>query len=626
MIILTPFRQCRASLPGLVVAFVAGIVGGSFPVPAPVAWAATTDYLATGRLRPAFDHLGNLNGQIEAAATGRCTLVYATGIGAYSYVGLPPKSVMDAYLAQCAAYNQKAHKGGVGIVLSYLCATSIVGVDTFATNWSDYFPARRAGFKPELMLQQDINGQNLPSWYGTNYAPADMWNPFWREYTKLTIKMAADSGHDGIYFDNPTVHTKGNYSVHAMKAWAQFLKTRGVKADPDDTKALRALTTAHPELWRQFRVTEAAEFIREMRGYCRSLKSGFLITVNNSLNSWDSFYSQPRGYAYSIPQQSQYEDLVTIEDMSSQPRRQGDAYVSYAGTLRLLQALANGRPLSICTTDGDYVCPPAMMGLAIAECTAHDAAYMAWTCWEPAYRRDFAAGLARYHQFLDQQSALIHNSQLVADLLLVWPYENWIEKGGCMTAELAREMSAANLQYDVALESELTPERLDRYPLVAYAGNEALVRTNTHEMLRAYQRRTRGHVIPVIAAALPKTRKLDWHSAVQALGGGAVGIEGQGGVRGVVRRASAGRLLLHLYNLNVNRKDSYHDNTRELENVRISWTLPAEAPALKQVRLFTPDADATSGPIECRETKQGIRQKVEFVVPKLSIWTVVTCE
>jgi len=34
---------------------------------------------------------------------------------------------MDAYLAQCADYNAKAHKGGVGIMLSYLCATSIVG-------------------------------------------------------------------------------------------------------------------------------------------------------------------------------------------------------------------------------------------------------------------------------------------------------------------------------------------------------------------------------------------------------------------------------------------------------------------------------------------------------------------
>jgi len=101
-----------------------------------------------------------------------------------------------------------------------------------------------------------------------------MWNPFWRQYTKLNIKLAAESCHDGVYFDNPTVHTKGNFSVYAMKAWAQFLKVRGVNADPEDLKALRSLTTTNTELWRQFRVTEAADFIREMRDYCRSLNPG----------------------------------------------------------------------------------------------------------------------------------------------------------------------------------------------------------------------------------------------------------------------------------------------------------------------------------------------------------------
>ena len=40
--------------------------------------------LVTGRMRPAFDHLGNLGAQLDAAIASRCTIVYATGIGAYS--------------------------------------------------------------------------------------------------------------------------------------------------------------------------------------------------------------------------------------------------------------------------------------------------------------------------------------------------------------------------------------------------------------------------------------------------------------------------------------------------------------------------------------------------------------
>ena len=73
-----------------------------------------------------------------------------------------------------------------------------------------------------------------------------MWNPYWREYTKLTIKLAAESGHDGVYFDNPTVHTSGNFSPYAMKAWTRFLKQEGVAVAGDDIGALRALTKSQP--------------------------------------------------------------------------------------------------------------------------------------------------------------------------------------------------------------------------------------------------------------------------------------------------------------------------------------------------------------------------------------------
>src|SRR5205085_8192591 len=178
---------------------------------------------------------------------------------------------------------------------------------------------------PERMLQQDIKGNNLPSWYGPTYSPADMWNPYWRQYTQYTIKLVVDCGFDGVFFDNPTVHDKGNYSPPAMRAWAEFLRAQAISPPSQEIGALRELTRQYADLWRRFRTTEAADFFREIREYGRSLKLDFILTANNSLNSWDSFYSQPRGYAYSIPQQSQYEDFVTIEDMSSAPRKQGTA-------------------------------------------------------------------------------------------------------------------------------------------------------------------------------------------------------------------------------------------------------------------------------------------------------------
>ena len=45
-------------------------------------------------------------------------------------------------------------------------------------------------------------------------------------------------------------------------------------------------------------------------------------------------------------------------------------------------------------------------------------------------------------------------------------------------------------------------------------------------------------------------------------------LEGQTGVRAVVRRAESGEWLLHLYNLNVTRQGSYHDRVKPVENLR----------------------------------------------------------
>ncbi len=584
-----------------------------------------TNALKVGRFNPAFDHLGNLGGQLDAAIAGGCTLDYATGIGAYSYAGLPPKAEMDAYIAKLREYNAKAHSNGV-LMLSYLCCTSIVDAGHFATNWGDYFPHRPEGFAPRRMLQQDIHGTNLVSWYGGAYAPADMWNPYWREYTKLTIKLAVEAGHDGVFFDNPTVHMSGNYSEYAMKAWARFLAEQHVKPPTNDIAGLRAFTVSHPDLWRKFRTTEAADFLREMRDYGRSLKRDFILTANNSLNTWDSFYSQPRDFAYSIPEQSKQEDVVTIEDMSSAPRRGGNGFVSYAGTLRLLHAISNSRPLSICTTDGDYVAPADLMDLAIAECAAHDAAYMVWSCWDPAFRNGFATNVARYHGFMRTNEAFFAASKPVSEMLLVFPYENWLRRRDCPTAALARELSAANLQYDVLCETDLTARSLKPYRAVVCPADEEFVRKTTSDLLGAYERKG-GRVLPVTLAAVPQGTNsnrpaMSFSKLKESLSPTMVTVENPS-VRAVVRRTKSGEAILHLYNLGVSRKDTYHDEVSPLENAKVVWYLPEGQRDIAELKLLSPDVEATVGDIKYTTWKVGDRLKVEFVVPKLGIWTVV---
>ena len=53
---------------------------------------------------------------------------------------------LEARLAHVKAYAEKAKSLGIEVVLGYVCATSIVGLDDFDANWSDEFRAKFARF------------------------------------------------------------------------------------------------------------------------------------------------------------------------------------------------------------------------------------------------------------------------------------------------------------------------------------------------------------------------------------------------------------------------------------------------------------------------------------------------
>ena len=507
-------------------------------------------------------------------------------------------------------------------MLSYLCATSIVGIADFARNWDEYFPGRPPQFDPRRMLQQDIRGRDLPSWYGSGYAPADMWNPEWREYQKLAVRLAVETGHDGVFFDNPTVHPSGNYSFFAMRAWKRFLERNGIHSRTAEADALRGLTKAHPRLWLRFRTTEAADFLRAMREYGRSLKTGFLLTCNNSLNSWDGFYSQSRTYGYSIPELSAVEDFILIEDMASQPRREKGKYVSYAQNLRMISALRRGKYLNACTlTPGDYTTPPNLMQLAVAECTAHDASYLVWSCWDPAQRSRMERSAAQYHDFLDRNAGLLEKTTPVSDLLLIWPYDRWLDRPDCPSAALAGELSAANVQYDVAVESDVNDSLLSRYPLVAFDRSEGPLNSPTLALLDAY-RRGGGKVVPVASgrrniAAGTNAPFVPFDASHLSLT-----VRSSPGVR-VSARRSGDSFLLHLYNLNVRKTDRYHDSVTPVGPVQVSWTLPRGAGAPVTLTCATPDRDGFTGSLPFRNVSRKGRVRMEFTVPNLRIWSLV---
>src|SRR4030095_4138120 len=69
--------------------------------------------LRVGRAGHAFDHLGNIGEQAEAAAASGATIIYATGLGAVGYLGLPAPEKLSKQKAGATEYLKKARGSGI---------------------------------------------------------------------------------------------------------------------------------------------------------------------------------------------------------------------------------------------------------------------------------------------------------------------------------------------------------------------------------------------------------------------------------------------------------------------------------------------------------------------------------
>jgi hypothetical protein len=100
-------------------------------------------------------------------------------------------------------------------------------------------------------------------------------------------------------------------------------------------------------------------------------------------------------------------------------------------------------------------------------------------------------------------------------------------------------------------------------------------------------------------------------------------VKGAPGVRCSARTSATG-YLLHLYNLNVVRRDDYHDAVEPAGKVEVSWVLPKafKARGLK-LECLSPDPEGSSGTLPFEVLKVGGRTTLTFTVPNLHIWSVI---
>ncbi len=602
--------------------------------------AETPVALRLGIASHAFDHLGNIGEQANAATASGSTIIYNSGLGALGYQGLPDEKTLSAERLKTGAYVRDAKSKGIKLAIGYVCATSIVKLDTFDKNWSPKF---RAKFHAPVgeWRQQNVRGEPLPSWYGGDYQPACMNNPDWRTYERFLVRQQLEAGCDGIFFDNPTVHPEGCYCPHCMERFRQFLageqffSTLNLLDKNATTDELRKLAVRNPQEFLKFRGTISRDFFSEMRSYARTVKRDALITANNSLNSSGVLYSQSQTYGYNIFEMSKAEDFVVVEDMSSQPRTlSGGQTIEYTPTYKQLHAISHGKPVvAVTIAEADYHTPPNLVRLAMAEAAANGASYLSWPTWPENERARMIFTIRPQADFLRQNEKLLNETRPRNDVIVFLPFRRWLETNVCAASAIAAELSRANVQYDVVSEENLEPGipakifskelrlGLKRIPpslehAKVFLAESPSVLTETEMRFLKNFERAGGRI-------LFADSKGWFETLTQALPKPSMVLKVPPTVRAVVRDQSR-RTLVHLLNLNVERISSFQDKVHSATNIQISVTVPFEK--VRSVRALTADADATTGSLEFSITRDRAQTVVRIIIPRLEIATLLVLE
>ncbi len=579
--------------------------------------------LRLGRAGHAFDHLGDIGGQAEAAAASGATIIFSSGISQAAYQGMPSQKEFEALRQNAGEYSRRAKEHGIEVNIGYLCATSIVKLQTFDKNWTDEF---RAQFKtkPPEWRQQDRQGMPLASWYGGDYNPGCMSNPDWRAYERAMVRYQLETGSDGIFFDNPTVHPQGCYCPHCMEQFAKFLEHEGkpvaveTRNATDRIEAIRKLADSQPKDFLRFRSTIARDFLADMRSFACTIHPHALMTCNNSLNTPDVFYSQSRMYGYNIDEMSKVEDLVVVEDMNTQPRTEANGQtLEYGPTYKQLHAISHGKPIvAVTIANADYHTAPNLMRLAMAEAAANNASYLSWPTWPEEQRKRMIAAVRPQADLLHRNEELLNDAPFRADVALYLPFRQWVKTDKCAESALAAALTKENIQYKVVGNDELNQLSQQQARPILLVASRAVLPAEESTAVGTFEKKNGPGIV---TADQP-----NWLQQLRSkIAKPSVTVTGAPGVRAVVHD-QAKRTVVHLYNLNVQRLSSFDDKVTPAEYLTLTVRTPFKNTGA--VNIQTADASAKPGSLKYKTLHEGSGTVVSMNVSRLDISAIITIE
>ena len=441
------------------------------------------------------------------------------------------------------------------------------------------------------------------------------------------VRYQLETGHDGVFFDNPTVHPQGCYCPHCMKAFARFFVQNAPKPvgpeSSDNIDAIRGLADAYPAIFRQFRTTIARDFLADIRAYARTINPHALVTCNNSLNSPEVFYAQCRTYAYNIHELSKAEDYVVVEDQNTQPRTEASGRTfEYGPMYKMLHAISNKKPVvAVTIANVDYHTPPNLIRLAMAEAAANNASYLSWPTWPENQRKRMIAAVRPQADFLRRNQGLLNDATFRADVALFLPFQQWTKTDVCTASSLAAALTKANIQYRVFDEHAFETTPLVRGPVLLTESRALLTESgpfwNTNIEKEGFK--------------IVEASKSDWLPTLKkTIGRPSIIIDGPPTVRAIVHdqvpsgKVVPGRTIVHLYNLNVQRLSSFKDKVTPATNVTITLVTPFQK--VKTIRIDSADQETPAGPVKFTEKEVNGNNFVTFTLPTLAVSAIAVVE
>jgi hypothetical protein len=272
-----------------------------------------------------------------------------------------------------------------------------------------------------------------------------------------------------------------------------------------------------------------------------------------------------------------------------------------------------------CTlADADYYhTTPHLARLSMAESAANDASWMLWPAWPENIRKAASAAIFPEAELLRRNEKLLNNTRPRCDVLLYLCFRRWLETDHCAISTMAASLGQANIQFEVCSEDDFTKDVASRKPVAPVLLIESYSALNGMEKGAIETFKTNGG--RVVAGD-----ETNWINQVRrAVEKPSIELRGPSWLRAAVRD-QAGRVIVHLYNLDVQRVAPYEDEAHPVQEVGLIVRAPFKR--VRSVRALTADENSTQGPLKFTAQPDGDGSVVEMTYPKLEVSTILVVE